>query len=71
MRLRARRALTIKIRELDLVVPFEAGEELRTEVSAKFRREDVRAELEAAGMRPAQWSTDAAGRFALSLATAV
>ncbi|MFG3426618.1 L-histidine N(alpha)-methyltransferase [Streptomyces californicus] len=71
MRLRARRALTVKIRELDLVVPFEAGEELRTEVSAKFRREDVRAELEAAGMRPAQWWTDAAGRFALSLATAV
>ncbi|MFH8884402.1 L-histidine N(alpha)-methyltransferase [Streptomyces californicus] len=71
MRLRARRALTVKIRELDLVVPFEAGEELRTEVSAKFRREDVRAELEAAGMRPARWWTDTAGRFALSLATAV
>ncbi|MFH8435534.1 L-histidine N(alpha)-methyltransferase [Streptomyces sp. NPDC018007] len=71
MRLRARRALNVKIRELDLVVPFEAGEELRTEVSAKFRREDVRAELEAAGLRLAQWWTDAAGRFALSLATAV
>ncbi|MFD3969814.1 L-histidine N(alpha)-methyltransferase [Streptomyces cyaneofuscatus] len=71
MRLRARRALTVKIRELDLVVPFEAGEELRTEVSAKFRQEDVREELEAAGLQLAQWWTDAAGRFALSLATAV
>ncbi|MFJ3938045.1 L-histidine N(alpha)-methyltransferase [Streptomyces parvus] len=71
MRLRARRALSVKIRELDLVVPFEAGEELRTEVSAKFRPEDVREELAAAGMRLAQWWTDAAGRFALSLATAV
>ncbi|MFH9264849.1 MULTISPECIES: L-histidine N(alpha)-methyltransferase [unclassified Streptomyces] len=71
MRLRARRALGVKIRELDLVVPFEAGEELRTEVSAKFRREDVREELAAAGMRLTQWWTDAAGRFALSLATVV
>ncbi|WP_097868965.1 L-histidine N(alpha)-methyltransferase [Streptomyces sp. rh34] len=71
MRLRARRALSVKIRELDLVVPFEAGEELRTEVSAKFRREDVREELAAAGMRLTQWWTDEAGRFALSLATVV
>ncbi|MET8879279.1 L-histidine N(alpha)-methyltransferase [Streptomyces rubiginosohelvolus] len=71
MRLRARRALSVKIRELDLVVPFEAGEELRTEVSAKFRQEDVREELATAGMRLAQWWTDSAGRFALSLATAV
>ncbi|MEU3205699.1 L-histidine N(alpha)-methyltransferase [Streptomyces cyaneofuscatus] len=71
MRLRARRALTVKIRELDLVVPFEAGEELRTEVSSKFRQEDVREELAAAGLQLAQWWTDAAGRFALSLATAV
>ncbi|MGW7093331.1 L-histidine N(alpha)-methyltransferase [Streptomyces sp. NPDC054874] len=71
MRLRARRALSVKIRELDLVVPFEAGEELRTEVSAKFRQEDVREELTAAGMRLTQWWTDSAGRFALSLATAV
>ncbi|NGO87871.1 L-histidine N(alpha)-methyltransferase [Streptomyces sp. 196(2019)] len=71
MRLRARRVLKVKIRELDLVVPFEAGEEVRTEVSAKFRPEDVREELAAAGLRLAQWWTDAEGRFALSLATAV
>lgn len=70
MRLRARRALTVKIRELDLVVQFEEGEELRTEVSAKFREEKVRQELATAGLRLDQWWTDAAGRFALSLATA-
>jgi len=70
MRLRARRALTVKIRELDLVVHFEQGEELRTEISAKFREERVRDELAAAGLRLDQWWTDAAGRFALSLATA-
>ncbi|MFD9422868.1 MULTISPECIES: L-histidine N(alpha)-methyltransferase [unclassified Streptomyces] len=71
MRLRARRALTVKIPELDLVVPFEAGEEMRTEVSAKFREEGVREELAVAGLRLDQWWTDSAGRFALSLATAV
>ncbi|GHB10686.1 MULTISPECIES: L-histidine N(alpha)-methyltransferase [Streptomyces] len=70
MRLRARRALTVKIRELDLVVPFEEGEELRTEISAKFRKEGVREELAAAGLRLDQWWTDSGGRFALSLATA-
>lgn len=69
MRLRARRELTVKIPELNLVVPFEAGEELRTEISAKFREDGVRDELDRAGLRLAQWWTDSAGRFALSLAT--
>lgn len=69
MRLRARHALAVKIPELDLVVPFEAGEELRTEVSAKFRQEGVREELAEAGLTLARWWTDEEGRFALSLAT--
>ncbi|MGW0734984.1 L-histidine N(alpha)-methyltransferase [Streptomyces sp. NPDC002851] len=67
MRLRARTALTVKITELDLVVDFAAGEELRTEISAKFREDGVRAELKAAGLEPRHWWTDTAGRFALSL----
>ncbi|MFF8828716.1 L-histidine N(alpha)-methyltransferase [Streptomyces sp. NPDC015131] len=71
MRLRAREALTLKIPELDLAVPFAAGEEMRTEVSAKFRREGVRTELAAAGLELAHWWTDEEDRFALSLATAV
>ncbi|MFF2959091.1 L-histidine N(alpha)-methyltransferase [Streptomyces sp. NPDC057963] len=71
MRLRARAALTVKIRDLDLVVAFEAGEELRTEVSAKFREEGVRAELNAAGLRMDRRWTDSGDRFALSLATAI
>ncbi|MGW0697920.1 L-histidine N(alpha)-methyltransferase [Streptomyces sp. NPDC002867] len=70
MRLRARSALSVKIRALDLVVPFEAGEELRTEVSAKFRQAGVRSELAVAGMELTHWWTDEAGRFALSLSTA-
>ncbi|MFG3497604.1 L-histidine N(alpha)-methyltransferase [Streptomyces sp. NPDC047928] len=71
MRLRARSALTVKIPELALAVTFEAGEEMRTEVSAKFRQEGVRAELAAAGLELARWWTDERGRFAVSLATAV
>ncbi|MFD5752938.1 L-histidine N(alpha)-methyltransferase [Streptomyces sp. NPDC127033] len=71
MRLRARSALTVKIPELDLVVHLAPGEEVRTEVSAKFRQDRVRSELAAARMELTHWWTDEAGRFALTLATAV
>ncbi|GLW68184.1 histidine N-alpha-methyltransferase [Kitasatospora phosalacinea] len=67
MRLRSRRAQTVKIADLGLPVHFEAGEELHTEVSAKFRRERVERELFAAGLRLADWWTDDEGRFGLSL----
>lgn len=70
MRLRARTGVTVKIRDLDLVVGFEPGEELRTEVSAKFREDGVRRELAAAGLTQTHWWTETAGRFALSLARA-
>jgi L-histidine Nalpha-methyltransferase len=69
MRLRSRRALTAKVPALDLTVDFAAGEELRTEVSAKFREEGIRAELDAAGLALRHFWTDEAGRFALSLAS--
>ena len=46
------------------------GEELRTEISAKFRREGVERELAAAGLELAEWWTDPAGDFALSLSFA-
>ncbi|GHF22869.1 MULTISPECIES: L-histidine N(alpha)-methyltransferase [Streptomyces] len=67
MRLRARRDVVVKIPSLDLAVSFSAGEDLRTEVSAKFRREGVRAELASAGLDLTHWWTDEQGRFALSL----
>ncbi|WP_129305367.1 L-histidine N(alpha)-methyltransferase [Streptomyces sp. L2] len=70
MRLRSRTAQTVKIPALDLAVHFAAGEELRTEVSAKFRRDGVTGELAAAGMELTHWWTDKAGRFALSLSVA-
>ncbi|MFF5372677.1 L-histidine N(alpha)-methyltransferase [Streptomyces sp. NPDC013187] len=70
MRLRSRRAQTVKVPALDLAVDFAAGEEMRTEVSAKFRQEGVRAELSMAGLDLTHWWTDGPGRFALSLSVA-
>ncbi len=40
---------------------------MRTEISSKFRRAGVEAELRAAGLEPARFWTDAAGEFGLSL----
>jgi L-histidine Nalpha-methyltransferase len=68
MRLRSLRAQTVHVGTLDLDVPFAAGEEMRTEVSAKFTREQVTEELESAGMHLAHWWTDPDGDFALLLA---
>ncbi|MEU9450063.1 L-histidine N(alpha)-methyltransferase [Streptomyces sp. NPDC048277] len=70
MRLRSRVVQTVKVPALDLAVDFAAGEELRTEVSAKFRRAGVTAELAAAGLELTNWWTDSQGRFALSLSMA-
>lgn len=67
MRLRSAADQTVKLAALDLVVAFDRGEEMRTEVSAKFRRESVQAELAAAGFDLRAWWTDALGRFGLSL----
>jgi len=69
MRLRSTTAQTVRVRDLDLTVEFAAGEEMRTEVSAKFRRSGVEAELASAGFAMRSWWTDAGGQFGLSLST--
>lgn len=71
MRLRALRPTTATVRDLGLVVEFGAGEELHTEISAKFRPAGLAAELSAAGLRPARTWVDPLERFALTLAVAV
>jgi dimethylhistidine N-methyltransferase len=68
MRLRSKVAQTVKIPDLDLSLDLAAGEELRTELSCKFRRESLTEELHAGGFTVRQWWTDPAGRFALLLA---
>ncbi len=71
MRLRATRAMRVRLAALDLDVRFEPGEQLRTEVSAKFRKPGVAEELAATGFELVKWFTDPEGRFAVSLARAV
>ncbi len=68
MRLRALRPQTVLIGALDLQVSFAAGEQLRTEISAKFTRPRVEADLRAAGLALDEWVTDPRQMFALSLA---
>jgi L-histidine Nalpha-methyltransferase len=67
MRLRARREHTTMVRALDLPVHFDAGEELRTEISAKFTPARLEGDLSAAGLELVRWLTDPDDLFALTL----
>jgi L-histidine N-alpha-methyltransferase len=68
IRLRSLAAQTVRLDGLDLSVEFAADEEMRTEISAKFTRERLRAVYEEAGLEMAGWFSDEAGDYALSLA---
>ena len=68
MRLRSTRASSVRVAALDLRVSFAPGEEMRTEISAKFTRRHVEADLGAAGLELTGWLTDADELFGLSLA---
>ncbi|MGH9039467.1 MAG: L-histidine N(alpha)-methyltransferase [Acidimicrobiia bacterium] len=70
MLLRSQVDQVVTIGALDLSVAFRAGEEMRTEISAKFRPQGIEAELTAAGLSPLRFWTDPAGDFGLSLAVA-
>ena len=67
MRLRSDADQHVSVAALDLEVDFAAGEEMRTEISAKFRREGLADELHAAGLELRRWWTDHRGDFALTL----
>ena len=69
MRLRSSVDQVVTVTGLDLVVRFAAGEEMRTEISAKFRPDGLSGELTAAGLELLELWTDPAGDFALSLST--
>jgi L-histidine N-alpha-methyltransferase len=69
IRLRSLAAQTVRLDGLDLTVRFTAGEEMRTEISAKFTREGLDAIYREAGLRPDGWFTDSAEDYALSLAS--
>jgi L-histidine Nalpha-methyltransferase len=71
MRLRATRSMRVQVPVVGLTVPFVEGEEMRTEVSTKFRRDRVTAELAEAGFEVQRWWTDRDARFGVSLSRAV
>ncbi len=66
MRLRANGAQTVHIDGVNLEVRFADGEEIRTEISAKFTREAVEGELRAAGLRLDDFLTDEHSLFGLA-----
>jgi L-histidine Nalpha-methyltransferase len=68
MHLRSTCDQVVTVAELDLAVSFATGEEMRTEISAKFRPEALEDELVAAGLQPVRFWTDPDGDFGLSLA---
>ena len=69
--LRSRADQTVVIPGAGLTVELAAGEVVVTEISAKFRPAGVESELAAAGLSLAEWWTDDAGDFGLSLSFAV
>jgi L-histidine Nalpha-methyltransferase len=69
MRLRANGAQVVRINDAGLELRFADGEEIRTEISAKFTRDAVTRELRAAGLALDEFFTDGAGLFGLAFAS--
>lgn len=69
MRLEATEPMTVRVPSLDLEVHFEEGEQMRTEISAKFRLDGLGRELAAAGFAVRHEWVDPDGRFALLAAS--
>ncbi|MBF6412153.1 L-histidine N(alpha)-methyltransferase [Nocardia cyriacigeorgica] len=69
MRLEATADMRVDVADLGLVLDFARGEQLRTEISAKFRLEGLDTELSAAGFTLDKAWTDPDSRFTLVLAT--
>lgn len=65
----ALRSQVVSIRGLEIEFALRPGEALRLEISAKFRRERIEAELASAGLSLDEWWTDRRGDFALLLAS--
>jgi L-histidine N-alpha-methyltransferase len=68
LRLRAEMPQRVTIPEADLSFDLACGEEIRVEISTKFRTDGIRAELAAAGFTAEHAWTDGDGDFALTAA---
>lgn len=71
LRLRSETPQVVSIPGADLVIDLAAGEEIRVEISTKFRPDGIRAELAAAGFEMTRVFTDPDADFALTLARRV
>ncbi len=69
LRLRAEMPQRVTVPGADLVLDLASGEEIRVEISTKFRVSKIAAELETAGFGVTRVWTDEDGDFALTLAT--
>jgi len=69
LRLRSETPQRVTIPGADLVLDLAVGEEIRVEISTKFRVSKIAAELEQAGFGVTRVWTDEPGDFALTLAT--
>jgi L-histidine Nalpha-methyltransferase len=69
MRLRANGAQRVRIDGADLELTFADGEEIRTEISAKFTEDAVERELHDAGMQLDRFFTDGSALFGLAFAS--
>jgi L-histidine N-alpha-methyltransferase len=68
MRLRADQACHARLEAIDLDIDFSAGEEVRTEISAKFTPQRLTADLGAVGLELSMLYSDPDKLFALALA---
>lgn len=67
MVLRSREKQTVRLKALEVTATFEGGEEMRTEISTKFRASLAKEELATAGFEIERWWTDSHDDFALSV----
>ena len=67
IRLRSLTNQVVNFDALDMLVPFGAGEEMRTEISTKFMRPGLEGIYAEAGLELTDWWTDREGLYALSL----
>jgi L-histidine N-alpha-methyltransferase len=68
IRLRSLAEQVVSIPHLDLAIEFKRGEEMRTEISTKFTRDQLERTYARVGLEMVEWWTDPEGLFALSLA---
>jgi L-histidine N-alpha-methyltransferase len=68
MSLRSLHRQAVRLNALDLDIYFAENELMRTEISAKFRRESIITELAVAGLAVSRWWEDARADFAVLVA---